>query len=79
MIGLTRLDLQSIIDRIGAEMAAVPDRGRVADYIPELSTVDPAQFGMAVALPGGKVLTTGRPPERKRKHSLQLQLLSVTL
>lgn len=59
MIGLTRLDLQSIIDRIGAEMAAVPDRGRVADYIPELSTVDPAQFGMAVALPGGKVLTTG--------------------
>ena len=53
------MDLQSILTEIAAEMAAAPDRGRVASYIPELASVDPGQFGIALALPDGQVLTAG--------------------
>ena len=48
-------DLQGILDRIAARMAARPDRGEVAGYIPELARVDPGQFGIA-AIDGGGVL-----------------------
>ncbi len=53
------MDLAAILARIGKDMAAATDRGTVASYIPELADVDPAQFGMAIALPDGQVLTTG--------------------
>ena len=53
------MDLHSILTDIAAEMAAAPDRGRVADYIPELGRVDPALFGIALALPDGTCLTAG--------------------
>lgn len=53
-------DLQPLLDRIGADMRAATDRGRLADYIPELASVDPDQFGMAVALPDGQVFSTGQ-------------------
>ena len=52
-------DLQDILNDIGAEMAAAPDRGRVADYIPELAQVDPNQFGMAVVTAQGDTFTVG--------------------
>ncbi len=52
-------DLAAILSRIGARIAEASDRGRVADYIPELAHVDPARFGIAVALPSGDVLTAG--------------------
>jgi glutaminase len=42
------IDLSAIVADIAAEMAAAPDRGRVADYIPPLAGVDPARFGIAV-------------------------------
>ena len=51
--------LQDILDRIAAEMAATTDRGSVATYIPELARIDPNQFGIAVALADGHVLTAG--------------------
>jgi len=38
---------------------ADPDKGRVADYIPELACVDPAQFAIAIARPGLPTLTAG--------------------
>jgi glutaminase len=41
-------DLAAIIADIVAEMADAPDRGKVADYIPPLATVDPKKFGIAV-------------------------------
>ncbi|WP_424941998.1 glutaminase [Aliiroseovarius crassostreae] len=47
------MDLQAILDEITQEVAARPDRGRVADYIPELARVDPNQFAIAVATPDG--------------------------
>ena len=53
------MDLQSILTEIAAEMAAAPDRGHVARYIPELASVDPGQFGIALALPDGQVMSAG--------------------
>lgn len=52
-------DLQGVLDEIAAEMAVQTDRGAVADYIPELATVDPNRFGIAVALVDGRVLSAG--------------------
>ncbi|MBF9031642.1 glutaminase [Rhodobacterales bacterium HKCCE3408] len=53
------MDLQSIVAEIAAEMADRPDRGEVATYIPQLARVDPARFGLAVALPDGTVHAAG--------------------
>jgi glutaminase len=52
-------EIAHILDEIAAEMAAAPERGRVADYIPELARVDPARFGIAVALANGEVCAAG--------------------
>ncbi|QJU59143.1 glutaminase [Sphingomonas sp. AP4-R1] len=41
-------DIGAIVRDIAREMAAVAQRGRVADYIPPLAEVDPARFGIAV-------------------------------
>ena len=42
-----------------AEAQAAADWGRVADYIPELAAVDPAQVGVAVSLADGGMATAG--------------------
>lgn len=60
--------LQDILNDIGAEMAAAPDRGDVANYIPELAQVDPNQFGMAVVTADGEVCTTG---DAEKRFSIQ--------
>ena len=52
-------DLPAILADIGTAMAAATDRGRVADYIPELAGIDPGKFGMAVALADGQMLAVG--------------------
>ena len=52
-------DLPAILADIGRAMAAATDRGRVADYIPELAGMDPGKFGMAVALADGQMLAVG--------------------
>ena len=53
--------MDALIASIAGQMAAVPaqERGKVADYIPALARVDPAQFGMAVVLADGTVHTGG--------------------
>ncbi len=51
--------MQQILDDIAAQMAIETDRGKVADYIPQLAHVDPNQFGIAVATPDGKMYTAG--------------------
>ena len=53
------MDLQAILDGIGAEMVAAPERGRVADYIPELARVSADHFGMAVCTAEGETFTVG--------------------
>lgn len=60
--------LQDILNDIGAEMAAAPDRGDVANYIPELAQVDPNQFGMAVVTADGAVYSTG---DAEKRFSIQ--------
>lgn len=50
---------QPVLDRIAAEIAAMPGRGRPADYIPVLASVDPERFGMAVADLDGTVYGVG--------------------
>lgn len=51
--------LQTVLEAIAQDMRAATDRGRVADYIPELAGVDPAQFGIALAMADGRVLVAG--------------------
>jgi len=51
--------MQQILNDIAAEMALETDRGKVADYIPQLAHVDPNQFGIAVATPDGQVYVAG--------------------
>lgn len=53
------MDLACIVADIGAEMAAAPDRGVVADYIPELGAIDPAHFAMAIVTADGAEVQTG--------------------
>lgn len=52
-------DLQPVLDEIAHAMARATDRGEPATYIPELGRVDPARFGIAVCLPGDRVLQAG--------------------
>ena len=54
------MDLEAILEDIVAEMRAEPDKGAVATYIPELSCIDLAQFGLAVCLADGRVLAAGQ-------------------
>ncbi len=52
-------DLVSFLLRLDAEVRERAQWGKVADYIPELSRIDPAQFGIAVALADGTELSAG--------------------
>ena len=51
--------MQDIIDEIAKQMQQTQDKGEVATYIPQLAQVDRDQFAMSVALPCGKVFSTG--------------------
>ena len=52
-------DLQTVVAEIAAEMASRPDRGEVADYIPELARVDPRRFGIAAVDAAGDAAAAG--------------------
>ncbi len=51
--------LDAVLGDILAAARASTDRGRVADYIPELAGVDPGQFGLSVALADGSQHSVG--------------------
>ncbi|MEL7529500.1 MAG: glutaminase [Pseudomonadota bacterium] len=51
--------MQELLLEIADAAAGSPDKGKVATYIPELAGVDPDQFGMAVALEDGSLITAG--------------------
>ncbi|WP_020680780.1 glutaminase [Marinobacterium rhizophilum] len=55
--------MQDILDDITATLSTREDRGEVAQYIPELATVDPQQFGISVALADGRVFSAGSANE----------------
>ncbi len=62
------INYQLILDTICDEVQPLLSRGKVASYIPQLSTVAPQQFGMAVHCLDGRVYTTG---DAHQKFSLQ--------
>jgi glutaminase len=51
--------LQDLLEAVTDDMANRQDRGRVADYIPQLSKVDPARFGIAVVMNDGETCVAG--------------------
>lgn len=53
------MDFQRLLDEIAAEVRPEIGRGRVADYIPELSRVPSDKFGVALCTPDGRVYCAG--------------------
>lgn len=51
--------MQDIVNEIAEQIKAETDRGKVADYIPQLAAIDPNQFGISIALPTGEVFSAG--------------------
>lgn len=51
--------LKEVLASIAEDMDDRSERGRVADYIPELAAIDAAQFGIAVSLPDGRLAAAG--------------------
>lgn len=62
------MNFDAIVTTIADEMSAASDRGQVASYIPELASINPNQFGIAIALPDGQVHTAG---DAKTPFSIQ--------
>lgn len=60
----TMSELGRIVRDIAEEMAGLPERGRVADYIAPLAAVDPARFGIAVVTADGSCHLAGDAEER---------------
>ncbi|TGN68380.1 glutaminase [Paracoccus liaowanqingii] len=58
------MTLDQFLQDLDRDIRAKGDWGEVADYIPELGRIDPAQFGMAIALADGQVLTAGQAGHR---------------
>ncbi|WP_299848380.1 glutaminase [uncultured Roseovarius sp.] len=58
-MSITAPQLQTILDEIASIAESTTDKGRVADYIPELAGVNPDQFAMAVSRPGQSTLIAG--------------------
>ncbi len=51
--------LRRIVTEVADQMASETERGKVADYIPQLAGVDPNQFGLSVATPDGQIISAG--------------------
>ncbi|GGC96853.1 glutaminase [Vreelandella lutescens] len=52
-------DMQEILNEIVAELAQESERGKVADYIPQLAHVDPSQFAISLATVEGDRFSAG--------------------
>lgn len=63
-------DIQTLLDRISADMHGRADRGEVASYIPELGQVNPDQFAIAVATADGKLFHAGDAQTRFSAQSI---------
>ena len=60
---LGMVDLQVLARDVHAELNGEADRGKVADYIPELAKVSPNKFGIAIAGLDGVCFTAGDADE----------------
>ncbi|MEE4241388.1 MAG: glutaminase, partial [Desulfopila sp.] len=61
----TEVDFQQLLDDILPQVGPFlkEGKGRVADYIPELSCVSPGKFGMAIHTVDGNVFKVGDADE----------------
>lgn len=71
-------DLQKITDDIAARMAGESERGKVADYIPELANANLNRFGIAIAPLGGETIVAGDADEVFSIQSIS-KVFSLTL
>lgn len=52
--------IQDYLDDLVLALSTEKNRGKVADYIPQLAHVDPDQFGIAVCTPDGQMYSAGQ-------------------
>lgn len=52
--------IQDYLDDLVLALSTEKNRGKVADYIPQLAHVDPHQFGIAVCTPDGQMYSAGQ-------------------
>ncbi len=62
------MDYSEVLQQIAHELAPVIGQGKVASYIPELASVSPHHFGMAVVTIAGDVHTVG---DARKAFSIQ--------
>ena len=72
------MNYQPTLDRIYAALQPVIGEGNVASYIPELASVSPDQFGMAVVDFAGNVFAVGDATKRFSIQSIS-KLFALTL
>ncbi len=72
------MDHQVLLEDIASELAKLPSQGAVAQYIPELASVDPGHFGMAVRCVDGRTATVGDADQRFSIQSMA-KVLSLAL
>ncbi|TMU56074.1 glutaminase [Flagellimonas algicola] len=69
------VDFQPILDQIHKNIQQCSDKGRVADYIPELSKVDPKKFGISILDNQAQQFSVGDAQERFSIQSVSKVLL----
>ncbi|ACC74839.1 glutaminase [Paraburkholderia phymatum] len=72
------MDYSRILEQIHADLQPWLDKGRVADYIPELATVPVNSFGMAVVTTAGDVFRVGQADTRFSIQSIS-KLFACTM
>ncbi|NII11939.1 glutaminase [Oleiagrimonas sp. C23AA] len=69
---------QAILEQIHAEIAPTLPQGRMPDYIPQLASVEPTRFGMAVCDTDGHFAAVGDAEERFSIQSIS-KVFTLTL
>ncbi|CAD6533187.1 glutaminase [Paraburkholderia sabiae] len=72
------MDYSRILEQIHADLQPWLDKGRVADYIPELANVPANSFGMAVVTTSGEVYRVGQADTRFSIQSIS-KLFACTM
>ena len=70
--------LADVLAKISTEMASMANRGKVADYIPELSKVDPASFALVVVSNDGTTHSVGEATQSFSIQSIS-KIFTLTL
>tara|TARA_R110001583_G_scaffold162719_1_gene314963 strand:+ start:17062 stop:17976 length:915 start_codon:yes stop_codon:yes gene_type:complete len=72
------MNYKKIITKIARELTPIKDNGKVANYIPELSTVDPSKFGVHLTTINNKHFNFGDANEKFSIQSIA-KVLSLAL